>query len=102
MQGRCWVSLRTLTTCHLLTTIYTNREFAPPENTDGDTASNWLDFDAGWTDGGWHHVAVTWAFDDGTTKLYLDGEPKTPFWRSRWGGGGKPISRGSRPFARPT
>ncbi|KIY95455.1 hypothetical protein MNEG_12507, partial [Monoraphidium neglectum] len=60
------------------------------ENTDSTHAENWIDFDAGWVDDKWHHVAVTWDHEDGTTRLYLDGEQKTAFWKSecvRWGGG---------------
>ncbi|GBF95915.1 hypothetical protein Rsub_08038, partial [Raphidocelis subcapitata] len=55
------------------------------ENTDSQTAQNWIDFDVGWTDGGWHHVAVTWDAGDGATKLYFDGVAKTPFWKSNNG-----------------
>ncbi|KAI8473932.1 MAG: concanavalin A-like lectin/glucanase [Monoraphidium minutum] len=55
------------------------------ENTDTQRAQNWIDFDAGWTDDGWHHIAVTWAYDDGVTHVYVDGEAKTPFWKSNVG-----------------
>jgi hypothetical protein len=71
---------------HSLTASLSPLHHPSPENTDSDHAQNWIDFDAGWTDGEWHHVAVTWDFDDGTTKLYFDGVQKTPFWKSRWGG----------------
>lgn len=64
---------------------YTPPSFRQPlaENTDSQRAQNWIDFDAGWTDDAWHHVAVTWNWEDGTTKAYLDGQQKTPFWKSR-------------------
>lgn len=51
----------------------------------GSQNDNWLDFDTQWTDGEWHHLAVTWAFDTGETHLYLDGQAKLPFWRSQGG-----------------
>lgn len=35
-----------------------------------------------WKDANWHHIAITWDQDSGETKLYFDGESKTPFWRS--------------------
>ncbi|KIY91972.1 hypothetical protein MNEG_15991 [Monoraphidium neglectum] len=53
------------------------------ENTDSQRAQNWIDFDAGWTDDAWHHVAVTWDWEDGTTKAYVDGVQKTAFWKSK-------------------
>lgn len=34
------------------------------------------------TDSDWHHLAVTWRWDDGETQLYFDGNAQTPFWRS--------------------
>ncbi|KAI8469144.1 MAG: concanavalin A-like lectin/glucanase domain-containing protein [Monoraphidium minutum] len=55
------------------------------EGTDSSSSQNWIDFDAGWADDKWHHVAVTWSYDDGAAKLYLDGEAKTPFWKSNGG-----------------
>ena len=33
----------------------------------------------------WHHVAVSWAWDSGEVRLYLDGQEKVPFWASRGG-----------------
>ena len=36
-------------------------------------------------DNEWHHLAVSWAWESGETKLYLDGQEKTPFWASRAG-----------------
>ena len=37
------------------------------------------------TDNNWHHLAVTWRWDDGETQLYFDGKPQTPFWKSDGG-----------------
>ncbi len=39
------------------------------ENTDSHRAQNWIDFDANWVDASWHHIAVTWEFDSGATKV---------------------------------
>jgi hypothetical protein len=36
-------------------------------------------------DDGWHHIAVTWDYEEGTTRLYFDGEAKTPFWKDQRG-----------------
>lgn len=33
-------------------------------------------------DDSWHHIAVTWNYEDGTTRLYFDGAAKTPFWKN--------------------
>jgi len=52
------------------------------ENVDSAAGTSWLDFDAGWTDGGWHHVAVTFAHGDGSVQLFLDGAPRAAFWRN--------------------
>jgi hypothetical protein len=43
------------------------------EMTDADTSESWVDFDCRWKDDSWHHLAVTWDYDSGDTKLYLDG-----------------------------
>ncbi|EFJ52955.1 hypothetical protein VOLCADRAFT_86476 [Volvox carteri f. nagariensis] len=37
------------------------------------------------TDDQWHHVAVTWEYDTGTAALYLDGQPRVPFYKSDFG-----------------
>jgi hypothetical protein len=55
------------------------------EHTDSRLAQNWIDFDAGWLDDQWHHVAVTWNFEDGRVHLYLDGQQKTAFWKNSAG-----------------
>ena len=34
---------------------------------------NWIDYNVGWLDGDWHHVAVTWAAATGQVSLYFDG-----------------------------
>lgn len=52
------------------------------EHTDSWLPENWIDFDAKWTDDEWHHIAVTWQFETGETRLYMDGNPITPFWKS--------------------
>lgn len=36
--------------------------------------ANWLDYAVGWLDGGWHHVAVTWAEATGEVSFYFDGQ----------------------------
>eukprot|EP01026_Neomeris_dumetosa_P051141 TRINITY_DN4496_c0_g1_i1.p1 TRINITY_DN4496_c0_g1~~TRINITY_DN4496_c0_g1_i1.p1 ORF type:complete len:1030 (-),score=176.63 TRINITY_DN4496_c0_g1_i1:568-3657(-) len=51
----------------------------------GKAFDNWLDFSTGWVDDGWHHVAVTWEYQTGNTRLYFDGEPVVPFWVSSEG-----------------
>lgn len=33
----------------------------------------------------WHHIAMTWSYDSGETKLYFDGQSITPFWRAEYG-----------------
>lgn len=33
----------------------------------------------------WHHVAVTWSYEDGRVHLYLDGQQKTAFWKNSGG-----------------
>lgn len=33
----------------------------------------------------WHHIAVTWNYEDGRVHLYLDGQQKTPFWKNSGG-----------------
>ncbi|WIA11894.1 hypothetical protein OEZ85_011978 [Tetradesmus obliquus] len=65
------------------------------EHTDSTHAQNWIDFDAQWLDDEWHHVAVTWSYDDGVTRMYLDGTPKTAFWKNSGGMlDDKPASQG--------
>jgi hypothetical protein len=40
-------------------------------------------------------VAVTWNYDDGVTRMYLDGQPKTAFWKNSGGMlDDKPASQG--------
>lgn len=51
----------------------------------GKANDHWIDFDAQWTDGEWHHVGVTWHKSSGEVKLYIDGKNKVPFWRSYGG-----------------
>ncbi|KAK9844409.1 hypothetical protein WJX74_002134 [Apatococcus lobatus] len=51
----------------------------------GNRFDHWLDYALDWTDNNWHHLAVTWRWDDGETQLYFDGNPQTPFWRSDGG-----------------
>lgn len=51
----------------------------------GDMYENWVDFNVGWIDGEWHHVAVTWNWFTGKVTLYFDGEEASPFWVSRSG-----------------
>lgn len=53
-------------------------------NREGNGAAfdSWIDFDAQWTDGEWHHVAVTWTYATGVVRVYFDGEEKKPFWKS--------------------
>ncbi|KAK9814590.1 hypothetical protein WJX72_008328 [[Myrmecia] bisecta] len=51
----------------------------------GQRFDHWLDYAVGWMDDAWHHVAVTWWYQDGTTQLYFDGSEQTPFWRSNEG-----------------
>ena len=46
----------------------------------GSQNENWIDYNVGWTDGEWHHIAVTWSKSTGEVSLYLDGQKKTPFW----------------------
>ena len=41
---------------------------------------NWIDYNVGWLDGEWHHVAVTWVATTGQITLYFDGEKAHPFW----------------------
>ena len=41
---------------------------------------NWIDYNVGWLDGDWHHVAVTWEAATGRVNLYFDGEKAHPFW----------------------
>jgi hypothetical protein len=36
-------------------------------------------------DGEWHHVAVTWNYEDGKVMLFLDGQQKTAFWKNAGG-----------------
>lgn len=55
------------------------------EHTDSRMAQNWIDFDAAWLDDQWHHVAVTWNYEDGRVHLYLDGQQKTAFWKNSGG-----------------
>jgi len=55
------------------------------EQTDSSRAQNWIDFDAKWLDDEWHHIALTWNYDDGMTRLYFDGQQKTPFWKDAKG-----------------
>lgn len=38
------------------------------ELSDSPTGETWIDFDAQWHDDEWHHVAVTWDWDTGTTR----------------------------------
>lgn len=40
---------------------------------------NWIDYNVGWTDGEWHHVAISWSKSTGEVTLYFDGEKKSPF-----------------------
>eukprot|EP00210_Caulerpa_lentillifera_P002634 g2516.t1 len=51
----------------------------------GGKNDNWLDFATDWTDDGWHHIAVTWEFRTGNTKLYFDGKHIAPFWKANYG-----------------
>lgn len=51
----------------------------------GGEYDSWIDFDTQWTDGEWHHIAVTWEYATGITKLFFDGEEKKPFWKSSKG-----------------
>lgn len=30
---------------------------------------NWIDFNAGWTDDAWHHIAMTWQRSDGLVQV---------------------------------
>jgi cysteine-rich repeat protein len=46
----------------------------------GSQNENWIDYNVGWTDGEWHHIAATWSKSTGEVSLYLDGQKKTPFW----------------------
>lgn len=39
----------------------------------------------GRTDSEWHHVAVSWEWESGATRLYYDGEEVKPFWSSKGG-----------------
>ncbi|CAD7701100.1 unnamed protein product [Ostreobium quekettii] len=41
---------------------------------------SWVDFPTNWTDEDWHHIAVSWDFDSGSTELHFDGDRYTPFW----------------------
>jgi cysteine-rich repeat protein len=41
---------------------------------------NWIDYNVGWLDGDWHHVAVTWSKETGEVTLFFDGERAHPFW----------------------
>lgn len=52
------------------------------EHQDLTDGTSWLDFDAGWTDGEWHHIAVTWDQTSGRVTCLLDGQAKTAFWRN--------------------
>jgi hypothetical protein len=46
-------------------------------------------------DDAWHHIAVTWNYDDGVTRMYMDGQPKTAFWKNSGGMlDDKPASQG--------
>eukprot|EP00879_Flechtneria_rotunda_P000467 GHRR01000568.1.p1 GENE.GHRR01000568.1~~GHRR01000568.1.p1 ORF type:complete len:1094 (+),score=373.48 GHRR01000568.1:402-3284(+) len=65
------------------------------EHTDSSRAQNWIDFDAQWLDAEWHHIAITWNYEDGITRLYIDGNAKTPFWKNAGGVlEDKPASQG--------
>lgn len=46
---------------------------------------NWIDFATEWTDEDWHHIAMTWKYESGETKLFFDGKPITPFWKAQYG-----------------
>lgn len=46
---------------------------------------NWIDFAVEWTDGDWHHVAVSWQRSTGEVSLYFDGQKQNPFWVSNNG-----------------
>lgn len=51
----------------------------------GQANDHWLDFNVGWVDDAWHHVAVTWSQATGEVQLYFDGKAQTPFWSSKAG-----------------
>lgn len=36
-------------------------------------------------DDAWHHIAVSWEYSTGATRLYFDGEEVKPFWRASEG-----------------
>ena len=38
------------------------------EKTDTKRHENWVVFDAKWTDDQWHHIAVTWEYENGELK----------------------------------
>lgn len=43
----------------------------------------------------WHHIAVTWNYEDGRVRLYFDGAEKTAFWKNSRGMlDDKPASQG--------
>lgn len=51
----------------------------------GKHKDNWIDFATKWVDAEWHHIAVTWEYYSGETRLYFDGEEVLPFWRASEG-----------------
>ena len=58
------------------------------------------DSGTGSADGQWHHIAVTWASQDGQTNLYLDGRKVCSLLG--WGEQGWAAGLGCNPFARDT
>jgi cysteine-rich repeat protein len=46
----------------------------------GSGHENWIDYNVGWVDGEWHHIAVTWSELTGTVHLYFDGTKAKPYW----------------------
>lgn len=51
----------------------------------GGRSDHWMDFNVGWKDNEWHHVAVSWVQSSGEVALYFDGTPQVPFWVSQAG-----------------
>jgi len=51
----------------------------------GQAYDHWIDFNVGWVDDSWHHVAVTWSQSSGEVYLYFDGISATPYWVSNAG-----------------
>lgn len=79
-RGTSWIDYKQITTTGSISVhINANREGM------GGANDHWIDYNVGWVDDKWHHIAATWSKSTGEVALYFDGQPATPYWVSNAG-----------------